>query len=410
MPYRCAFYRELYCRTEAIEGCVYFLDDWGNRICFDPTMNVEFKWSDNVLQDIPHVFLRNLTPFKTRYTGADKTVAETKIPFLGNLMFSLRTYFSHFCPSIFGTLRRERPDVVIVENYSSFGSFLSLIAANFAGAKVYLRGEAVLRESSALHDCLKRFYLKLMVRPFLHGYMHSSLRNRSYYYNYFGNDISSIFVPSAVGEERFELTKEEAQRIRIQFRDENNIGFDDFVFIGVGRLVERKNWSQLVLAFTRLVKENRFDRTCRLVLVGDGPERLNLEVVTNEDLEEGQIIFTGFLDEDAVRDALYASDVIVQTSHYDPSPKAVNEGIMAGLPAIVSSAVGTANELVVDNFNGYVYDVSDDYALSSCMESLCNDSETYMTFSDNTLKKKGEWSVKNGVDNILSVFLPNSEL
>src|SRR5690606_1799965 len=46
--------------------------------------------------------------------------------------------------------------------------------------------------------------------------------------------------------------------------------------LGVGRMIERKNWHSLLKAWER---SNGADasRGCDLVLVGDGPERVNLE-------------------------------------------------------------------------------------------------------------------------------------
>ena len=57
-------------------------------------------------------------------------------------------------------------------------------------------------------------------------------------------------------------------------------------------------------------------------------------------------------------------------SDYDPSPKSLNESMNFSLPVIVTKAVGTCNDLVINGFNGFKVPVGNINSISSAIKKL----------------------------------------
>jgi glycosyltransferase involved in cell wall biosynthesis len=101
----------------------------------------------------------------------------------------------------------------------------------------------------------------------------------------------------------------------------------------VGRLAPEKELPSLIEAFTLLVKDA--PRTV-LILVGDGPVRKDLEVMTGELHLTASIRFTGRQTPEQVSEWLRASDVFALVSSNEGFPCSLVEAMSSGLPSVVS--------------------------------------------------------------------------
>ena len=97
-----------------------------------------------------------------------------------------------------------------------------------------------------------------------------------------------------------------------------------------------------------------------------------------------------FVNQDVISQYYTVADLTVILSDYDPSPKAMNEAMNFQLPIIVTNVVGTSNDLVHPNINGFVIKVGDIESLSLKID--------YLNKNRHQLKKMGEMS-KFIVDN-----------
>lgn len=118
-------------------------------------------------------------------------------------------------------------------------------------------------------------------------------------------------------------------------RSELRIPTDAFVIGHVGRFVEQKNHRFIVDVLSEAVK--RRPKT-RLLLVGDGPGRLEIEkLVESRSLKE-HVIFAGVRTDVAniMREVI---DVFVFPSLFEGLPLVLLEAQAAGLPCVVSEAI-----------------------------------------------------------------------
>ncbi|WP_370260232.1 glycosyltransferase [Cryobacterium sp. TMT3-29-2] len=124
------------------------------------------------------------------------------------------------------------------------------------------------------------------------------------------------------------------------------VGRRSIIFIGT--LSDRKDPRTLIQALAMA----RAESWC-LTMIGDGPLREGLvDDVRRLNLTD-QVKFVHRLENDKVRDALAAADVLVLPSRYDGWGAVVSEALMAGTPVIVSSACGSS-DLVISGSQGEV--------------------------------------------------------
>lgn len=112
----------------------------------------------------------------------------------------------------------------------------------------------------------------------------------------------------------------------------------------VGRLVPVKNPEMAVRVLQRLTQKGEGERPIRLMIVGDGELRWNLqESVRKAGLQE-RVVFTGWRRE--LADLYGKLDLVILTSLNEGTPVALLEAMAAGLP-FVATRVGGVLDLTV---------------------------------------------------------------
>jgi len=124
-------------------------------------------------------------------------------------------------------------------------------------------------------------------------------------------------------------------------RAELGIPENAFVIGHVGRFHEQKNHKFLIEIASEIARR---EPEMRLLLVGDGPLRGQLDRQTVELGLEGHVFLLGQRDD--VGTLLEASDIYVTSSHWEGLPVSVLEAMAAGLP-VIATTVGELPYLVV---------------------------------------------------------------
>lgn len=113
----------------------------------------------------------------------------------------------------------------------------------------------------------------------------------------------------------------------------------------VGRLIPQKNYERLLQAFSRVL--TKFEGDVRLVLVGDGKKRPQIEQEIRR-LKLGEhVTLTGEVKREKVYAALHAFDIFVMPSLWEGFCNAAVEAMVAGLPLLCSD-IPTLREVVGD--------------------------------------------------------------
>lgn len=131
----------------------------------------------------------------------------------------------------------------------------------------------------------------------------------------------------------------------------------------VGRLDPQKGFDVLLDALAALPD-------VRLVLVGEGRSRANLEGRAARPDLAGRVTFAGWSED--VRAHLAAVDVVVLPSRSEGFPLTIVEAMLAGLP-VVATRVGSVAEAVSEGESGLLVDADDPGALAGALRTLVED-------------------------------------
>lgn len=127
----------------------------------------------------------------------------------------------------------------------------------------------------------------------------------------------------------------------------------------VGRLAPEKNIGELIEAFSISAGES----DC-LVLIGDGPERQNLESLAKQN--NTNALFLGRIEGDDLYAWYNLIDILVLPSKSEAFGAVTNEALLAGCVVIVSDRCGSKC-LIRNGINGYVYPFGSVSALSDAI-------------------------------------------
>jgi len=106
--------------------------------------------------------------------------------------------------------------------------------------------------------------------------------------------------------------------------------------LSVGALYEAKGWEYLLEATALLARERR---DFHVDIVGDGPQRAELDALRAQLGIEDLVTITGWRTKQEVADLMRVADLFTLTSRYDSNPCALIEALGTGLP-VVATRVG----------------------------------------------------------------------
>jgi glycosyltransferase involved in cell wall biosynthesis len=136
----------------------------------------------------------------------------------------------------------------------------------------------------------------------------------------------------------------------------------DFVVGYIGQLIPRKGLLNLIRAFDALDTPRK-----RLCIVGDGPQRAELEAAAAASRTPDKIRFFGYRQD---RIALLKSfDLFVLPSSLEGIPRCLLEAMAAGV-AVAASDVPGCTDIVTPGSNGLLFPFGDEAALARVMESM----------------------------------------
>lgn len=144
-------------------------------------------------------------------------------------------------------------------------------------------------------------------------------------------------------------------------------------FIFVGRLAPEKGLTDLAAAY-REYRRRSGGLAWELCVVGRGPLREFLQA-------EPGVVVTDFVQPAALPGLLGTAGTFVFPSRFEPWGVALHEATAAGLPVIVSRAVGASDRFVVDGANGVLVEPGSITDLTNAMALMHEAGEQLVTMS-----------------------------
>src|SRR3989338_2516024 len=165
--------------------------------------------------------------------------------------------------------------------------------------------------------------------------------------------------------------------------DQLGIKPGDKVIVSVSRLVPKNGIDILVEAFAEVCKLK--NKSYKLLLLGDGPEKENLKSQIASLKLENQVIFAGTVGHAELPKYLKISDVFVRSSRSEGLGSSFLEAMSAGVP-VIGTRVGGIPDFLKDRETGLFCKTDDPEDLAEKIQILLNDDTLYKKLSENGKK------------------------
>ena len=263
-------------------------------------------------------------------------------------------------------LREEQIDVLHTHGYKS--DILGLLAARMAGVRVL----ATPHGFENAKDLKLRLYVRLgclalrhfdRVAPLSESLVADMARIRV-------PEQKTRFIRNGVDLQEVDLEMKRSIESGLRSADEQVIGY-------VGQLSHRKNLGDMIDAFDLYCRDHG---NARLLLVGDGPQRVELQRKANSLESKERIEFLGYRT-DRLR-IVKELDLFCLTSSLEGIPRCLMEAMAMRVPVVAYDIPGV-DKLILDGQTGLQAPYGDMAALKNYWERLLFDGELSKTLAEN---------------------------
>lgn len=172
---------------------------------------------------------------------------------------------------------------------------------------------------------------------------------------------------------------------------------NDRVLLSIGRLSREKAQGDLLAAFPQVKQEN-----LKLIIVGEGPERGNLQAAAESLGITDRVIFAGQTGH--IQPFYNLADVFVISSHSEGSSNVLLEAMAANVP-VISTSVGGVPEMVEDNESALLIPPRDPQAMATAIIRLLADKQLAQRLATNASQLAAErYSPENYARSMVELF------
>ncbi|MCT4581147.1 MAG: N-acetyl-alpha-D-glucosaminyl L-malate synthase BshA [Flavobacteriales bacterium] len=162
----------------------------------------------------------------------------------------------------------------------------------------------------------------------------------------------------------------------------------EFIITHISNFRKVKRIEDVVKVFRKI----RQKMPCRLLFVGDGPDRINIERTCRSSCEREDVLFLGHLE--STREVLNISDLFILPSETESFGLAALEALASSVPVITTNAGGLP-EVVDHGINGFLSEVGDTEDMANNAINLLSDLDQLNQFKENARKKALQFDIHN---------------
>lgn len=148
---------------------------------------------------------------------------------------------------------------------------------------------------------------------------------------------------------------------------------------------KRKGIYDLVEAAKLLIKRYSGEKTINFIIAGTGKEEKNIKELVKLYKIDNYFYFIGWVNEEKKRELLRKSHLFVLPSYNEGLPMSILEAISYGIP-VISTDVGSINEAVINDLNGYLIKPGNYEELYDKMNQLIDDNARCLNMGENSKK------------------------
>lgn len=366
--YHAPIFRELSKNKDLIINVYYFYKN-GSVKSYDDDFQKSFKWDGSLLKYYKYEF-----------------IVEQKS---NNKIINILQFLSKIKQYI------KNSDAVLVFGWNNF-YYLSIILYTYISSKILIlfAENNLLKKQNFLIKKIKGIIIYFFLKFFdyflsigtnnKNYYLHHGVQNKKIYQTFYTVDTN--FFKNF---NYFAFSKKKKKKFFIKKKN--------FIFIWVGKFIERKNPIEVIKAI-QFLNNNNF----HLFMIGSGP-LLNSCYQYIKDHSINNIHLVGFKNQNQLKKFYSISNCLVLSSKYETWGLVLNEAMSSGLPCIATKSSGAVHDLIRHGSNGYIYNSGSVEQLAINMLKISNNSN-YKRLKKNALNTIREFSLQKTAFKIFSAL------
>lgn len=269
--------------------------------------------------------------YKDKGDYLDKLRKEVKVEFLNvaRIRFGIL--------AIFKILKKSNFDLVMVFS-EEIMIFLGIFVASFIKKTVFINRHlsVFLKEKKST---FRKYCLKLAYKNYDKVISQSKDMTESLLRNKLVSEDKITEINNPIDFKNLEMLSNKQEKLEFDKKSKN--------IIAVGRLFYQKGFDILINSMQSLKNEN-----IKLFILGEGPERKNLEKMIKDFQLENKVFLIGRKSNPYVY--MKNADLFILSSRFEGFPNVLLEANACGCYAICNNSPGGINEIIQENMNGNI--------------------------------------------------------
>jgi len=371
--------------------------------CYYPQINGVITSTMNLqkeLEKLNHeVYIITTTFPNFKDEDQEHIIRIPSIPFFKWSEFRIGLFLKH--TKTYNKVRALNFDIVHTQTEFSMGNFGTYIAKdlNIPSLHTY---HTVYEEYTHYISNIGKRPLKKIARKFSKHYINNfsgiiapTEKTKNLLISY-GVKNKIYVVPTGINLEKFkkDIPDAEMDSLLKSF----NIKKDSFKLIFLGRISKEKNIETLINIMPKIISDNK---NIQLIIVGDGPDRLELEEKVKDLGLENNIIFTNRIPNDKVPIYYKLADLFISPSKTETQGLTILEAMAAGVPVLVYDDTNVKG-IVSHKKNGLLFKES--HELLDNIEFALHNKEEIKHYAEEAFKIADNFSSANFAKKIERIY------
>lgn len=294
-------------------------------------------------------------------------------------------------------IRKDTTDLMIIHGWGTRFDLAAIFSAWRQHIPILCRAEIQpYLKLSALRRKLKPVVLNPLLRRFA-GFLAIGTLNRQYYLEAGVQPERIFWAPYSIDTSMFQNRKF-SERDRAEQITRLGLRSDSFKVIFCGKLTPIKRPGDVIEAVARMADREAVE----VLLIGDGILLPQLKQLAQD--RKVQAHFLGFQNQLELPPLYSLGDVLILPSEHEPWGLVVNEAMTLGLPAIVSTVVGSGPDLVLDDISGYRCPVGDTRAMARALDRMVHSPELHRRLRQGARERVARFSLDQTLAGYLSAI------
>ena len=215
-----------------------------------------------------------------------------------------------------------------------------------------------------------------------------------------GSDIYVNVVPTGIDFSIFDEKNIDKEKQRL-FKEEHGIGPHTKVMLLLGRVAKEKSMDYSIRGFARYLTKHP-DADIKMLVVGDGPQRQELELLTHELHISNKVDFIGKVPAEEVPFYYHLADIYTSASITETQGLTFMEAMASGTIVLARFDTNLA-DTITDGLTGFFF--TDEESFVEKVERILSfDKEGKDTIINNAYKTVDIYSIERFYENILEVY------